>query len=104
MRENLAKISVSSIASPYLKSKIEWFAEQKSSGRKSNDSFGTDELRLLASACYTFTDEPNCLKPLLMYKQETVCHSRWITTASGYLRLFLLHSDKLCVEDMTTLT
>ena len=47
---------------------------------------------------------PNSLKPLLMYKQETVCHSRWITTASGYLRLFLFHSDKLCVEDMTKLT
>ena len=62
------------------------FAEQKSSGRKSNDSFGIDELCLLDLACYTFMDVPNSLKPLLMYKQETVCHSRWITTASGYLQ------------------
>ena len=93
--ENLAKISVSSIASLHLKSKIEWFAEQKSSGRKSNDSFGTDELCLLALACYTFMDVPYSLKPLLMCKQETVCHSRWIKTPSGNLRLFLLHSDSL---------
>ena len=35
-----------------------------SSGRKSNDSFGTDELRLLALACCTFMDVPNSLKPL----------------------------------------
>ena len=49
-------------------------------------------------------DVPNCLKPLLMYKLKTVCHSRWITTASGYLLLFLFHSYKLCVEDMTKLT
>ena len=39
-----------------------------------------------------------------MYKQETVCHSRWITTTSGYLRLILFYSDKLCVEDMTKRT
>ena len=103
-RENLAKIFVTGIASLHLKSKIEWFSEQKSSGRKSNDSFRTDWLCLLALACYTFMDEPNSLKTLLLYKQETVCHSRWITTASGYLRLFLFHSHKLCVEDMTKLT
>ena len=73
--ENLAKISVTGIASFHLKSKFERFAEQKSSGRKSNDSFRTDRLCLLALACYTFMDEPNSLKPIL-YKQETVCHSR----------------------------
>ena len=56
---------------------------------------------LLALACYTFMDVPNSLKPLLMYKQETVCHSRWITMTSGYFRWFLFHSDKLCVEGMT---
>ena len=36
-----------------LKGKIEWLAEQKSSGRKSNDSFRTDQLCLLALACNT---------------------------------------------------
>ena len=72
--------------------------------RPTNDSFGTDELCLLALACYTFMDKPNSLKPLLMYKQKTMCHSRRIKTASGNLRLFLLHSDKLCVENMTKLT
>ena len=58
-RENLAKISVTGIASLHLKSKIEWFAEQKSSGGKSNVSLGTDELCLQALACYTFMDVPN---------------------------------------------
>ena len=61
------KISVTGIASLHLKSKIEWLAEQKSSGSKSNDGFRIDQLCLLALACYTFMDVPNSWKPLLMY-------------------------------------
>ena len=33
-------------------------------------------------------DVPEILKPLLFYRQETISHARWLTTASGYLRMF----------------
>ena len=44
-------------------------------------------------ACYSITDIPDNLKNLLFYKQERICHSRWITTANGYLRSLLFNSD-----------
>ena len=65
-----AWLKYSSLALLYLKSKIEWLAEQKSSRRKSNDSFRTDQLYLLVLACYTVMNVPNSLKPVLMRKQE----------------------------------
>ena len=34
-------------------------------------------------------DVPDNLKYLLEYRQEEISHSRWITTASGYLRLLI---------------
>ena len=34
-------------------------------------------------------DVPDHLKYLLEYSQEEISHSRWITTASGYLRLLI---------------
>ena len=34
-------------------------------------------------------DVPDNLKYLLEYSQEEISHSRWITTASGYLRLLI---------------
>ena len=101
--ENLPKISVTSIAPLHLKGKIKWFADQKSSGN-SKRNFRTDQLCMLVLACFTFMDVPNSLKSLLFYKQETMYHSRWITTANGYLRLFLFPSHRLSVEDVTKLT
>ena len=35
------------------------------------------------------------LKPLFFYRQETISHARWLTTASGYLRMFIFG---YCVE------
>ena len=34
-------------------------------------------------------DVPDNLKYLLEYSQEEISHSRWITTASGYLKLLI---------------
>ena len=40
-------------------------------------------------------DVPENLKPLLFYRQETLSDARWLTTASGYLRMFIFG---YCVE------
>ena len=104
VRENLSKVSITSIALLHLKSKVEWFAEQKRGGLEQKDNFRTDQMCMLVLACSTFMDVPAALKSLLLYKQETLCHSRWITTASGYLRLYLFNSDKLSDEEKIKLT
>ena len=46
-------------------------------------------------ACFTFMDVPQNLKHF--------CHSRWITTTNGYLRLLIYQCDKLSVTKMTKL-
>ena len=83
VRENLSKVSITGIALLHLKSKVEWFAEQKRGGLEQKDNFRTDQTCMLVLACYTFMDVPAALKSLLLYKQETLCHSRWITTPSN---------------------
>ena len=95
VRENLSKVSITGIALLHLKSKVEWFAEQKRGGLEQKDNFRTDQMCMLVLTCSICMDVPAALKSLLLYKQETLCHSRWITTASGYLRLYLFNSDKL---------
>ena len=78
-------IPVTSIAVVHFKSKLEWFSNQKRDS-VTDHSFRTDQLWMLVLACYAITDKPDNLKHLLFYKQERICHSRWITTATGYLR------------------
>ena len=99
VRENLSTVSITGIALLHLKSKVKWFAEQKRGGLEQKDNFRTDQMCMLVLACSTFMDVPAALKSFLLYKQETFCHSRWITTASGYLRLHLFNSDKLSDEE-----
>ena len=41
---------------------------------------------------------PDNLKYLLKYRQEEISHSRWITTASGYLRLLIFGLGNFGVE------
>ena len=52
---------------------------------------------LISYACWFWHAIPSrtYLKNLLFYKQECICicHSRWITTANGYLRSLLFNSD-----------
>ena len=98
VRENLSKVSITGIALLHLKSKVEWFAEQKRGRLEQKDNFRTDQMCMLMLACSIFMDVPAALKSLLLYKQKTLCHSRWITTASGYLRLYLFNSDKLLMR------
>ena len=74
VRENLSKVSITSIALLHLKSKVEWFAEQKRGGLEQKDNFRTDQMCMLVLACSTFMDVPAALKSLLLYKQETFCH------------------------------
>ena len=42
VRENLSKVSITGIALLHLKSKVEWFAEQKRGGFEQKDNFRTD--------------------------------------------------------------
>ena len=76
------KISVTSIASNHLKTKILWFSDHKDEMKL---SFRCHHMCLLAIVAYLLMDVPQNLKPLLFYRQETISHARWLTTASGYL-------------------
>ena len=49
-------------------------------------------------------DIPANLKSLLSYKQEEISHSRWLTTANGYLRMLLFHSSDLTTVEKTKLS
>ena len=104
VRENLSKVSITGIALLHLKSKVEWFAEQKRGVLEQKDNFRTDQMCMLVLTCSTFMNVPAALKSLLLYKQETLCHSRWITTPSNYLRLYLFNSDKLSDKEKIKLT
>ena len=86
------EISVTSIASNHLKTKILWFSDYKDEVKV---SFRCDHMCLLALVAYLLMDVPENLKPLLFYRQETISHARWLTTASRYLRLFIF---EYCVE------
>ena len=73
---------------------LEWFSQKKSS-KVDDHSFQNDQLCMLVLACYIIAKVPDNLKNLLFYKQEKVCHSRWITTANGYMRTLIFNSSNL---------
>ena len=81
-------VPITNIASLQLKAKVEWFSEQKAKGFQ-DGSFRNDYLCLLVLASYLVVDVPDNSKYFLEYRQEEISHSRWITTASGYLRLLI---------------
>ena len=81
-------VPITNIASLQLKAKVERFSEQKDKGFQ-DGIFRNDYLCLLVLASYLVWDVPDNLKYLLEYRQEESSHSRWITTASGYLRLLI---------------
>ena len=58
-------------------------------------SFRCDHMCLLALVAYLLMDVSENLKPLLFYRQETTSHARWLTTANGYLQMFIFG---YCVE------
>ena len=49
-------------------------------------------------ASFLVMDVPDNLKYLLEYRQEEISHSRWITTASGYLRLLIFELGNFGVD------
>ena len=81
-------VLITNIASLPLKSKVEGFSEQKAKGFQ-DGSFRNEYLYLLVLASYLVWDVPDNLKYLLEYREEEISHSRWIKTASGYLRLLI---------------
>ena len=80
------------IYSNHLKTKILWFSDHKDEMKL---SFRCDHMCFLAPVAYLLMDVPENLKPLLFYRQETISHARWLTTASEYLRMFVFGC---CVE------
>jgi len=102
-RDTILEVPITGLAKLHLKAKLEWFAELKKDPFAINKECRSDQLCLLVLACFTFMDVPANLKPLLKYKQESICHSRWITTASGYLRLFLFKHNTLSAIDVAKL-
>ena len=68
------EISVTSIASNHLKTKILWLSDHKDEMKL---SFRCDHMCLLALVAYLLIDVPENLKPLLFYRQETISHAQW---------------------------
>ena len=87
-------VLVTRIATVLLKAKLEWFSQQKSNIVEGH-SFRNNQLCMLVLACCIITDIPQNLKSLLFYKQEQICHSRWITIANGYMRMPIFNSKNL---------
>ena len=87
-------VPVTRIATVHLKAKLEWFSQQKSN-KVEEHSFRNDQLYMLVLGCYIITNFPQNLKNLLFYKLEQICHSRWITIANGYMRMFIFNSKNL---------
>ena len=93
-------VPITNIASLQLKAKVEWFSKQKAKGFQ-DGSFRNDYLCLLVLASSLVMDVPDNLKYLLEYSQEEISHSRWITTASGYLRLLIFGFGSFGVDQKT---
>ena len=102
-RHSLPTMVITKIAAMHLKSKMQWFAEQKEISKRCNEDFRTDQLCILVLAYFTIMDVTQNFKHLLIYKQLTVCRSRWITTASGYLRFLVYYHYKLSATEMSNL-
>ena len=95
-RNELPLVPITAMAKTHLKANLEWFLEQK---KNNKDDLRNDQMCLLVLTCFIFMDIPEELQHLLFYKQETTCHSRWLTTASGYIRLFLFQKPTLSTGD-----
>ena len=89
-------VPITNIASLQLKAKVEGFSEQKAKGFQ-DGSLRNEYLYLLVLASYLVWDVPDNLKYLLEYREE-ISHSRWIKTASGYLRLLIFELGNFGVD------
>ena len=98
-REKLV-VPITKMTSLHLRKKAEWLSDRK---KINAYQFRKDHLCLLALSCYLLVELPENIKPLLAYKQEATCHARWLTTASGYLRLLVFNVCRLDVGERTKL-
>lgn len=84
---------------------LDWLCSRKTS----NNDIRDDQASLLVLACSTFRYVPEKvtgkqnMKKYLFYKQEVIHHARWMTKASGYLRLKVFDIFELDCEQITTL-
>ena len=88
-------VRITPIAKLHIQNKLCWFSEQKSMRNSANVGFRSDQICSLVLSRQLFMDIPANLKSLLWYKQEEINHSRWLTTANGYLRILLFYSSDL---------
>ena len=98
-REKLA-VSITDIASLHLRKKAERFSDKK---KINKHQFRNDHMCLLALSCYLLMELQVNMEPLLAYKQEATCLARWLTTASGYLRLLIFNVCRLYESQRTKL-
>lgn len=84
---NFKNISVNNPASTIISKAIDlastWKKEKKAS------VFRDDHLRMLVLAAKLYRSIPENLNQYLFHRQETMSQSRWCTTASGYLRIYI---------------
>ena len=80
-----------------LKLASEWKTDKVSS------LFHGYNLSLLVLACKTYRSIPNNLEQYLFYRQETMSQARWMTTASGYLRILHFNIVPLDETQIATL-
>ena len=66
-------VPITKITELYIKSKMEWFSQQKSKGE--SHSFQSDQMVLLTFASNLVIDTPSNLQFLLSYQQETISHA-----------------------------
>ena len=95
-------IPITKMAQLHIKAKIQWFSEQKSKGID-DSSFRSDQMCLLALACYIVKDVLDNLKHLLEYKQEEISYARWITTANGFLRAVIFGAGQITPDQRARL-
>ena len=83
------QVSVTKMASIQVTAKLNWFSQQKKG--ISGGSLRSDQLCILVLTGYTVAEVPENLKNLMFYEQESTRHSRWVTTANGYLRMLIFN-------------
>jgi len=100
LRSELPVVPITAMVKVQLKAKLEWFIQQK---RSKKVELRDDQTCLLVLSCFLFMDIPAELQCFLKYQQEATCHSRWITTASGYIRLFIFKCIYFSVDEQAKL-
>ena len=101
MSFNICDIKPTLQAQNILSNVVDSIPESKVTGTK---LVRDDQASLLALSCATFRNlEGTTYEKYLYYSQEQLSLARWITTASGYLRLFLFSIGDLDADQQNVL-